>query len=109
MQGFGSTGGAGNHVDGGGTRAAEILVRQVEELLIVGVRVNGGHGAAVDAEGFLENFGDGRETVGSTGSVGNDVVRRRIVSLVVDAEDEGGIDKTYNPASHHVISNASCT
>ena len=66
-------------------------MRQVEEFLIIGVGVDGGHGAAVDAEGFLENFGDGREAVGGAGSVGNDVVGRRIVGLVVDAENERGV------------------
>src|SRR6266851_3720323 len=50
--------------------------------------MNRGHGAAVDPEGFLENLGDGGEAVGGAGSVGNDVVRRGIVSLVVHAEDE---------------------
>jgi len=34
-------------------------VREVEEFLIVGVGVNGGHGAAIDAEGFLENLATG--------------------------------------------------
>src|SRR5438552_7204309 len=91
VKSFGGAGGAGNHVDGGGTRAAEILVREVEEFLVIGVRVDGGHGAAVDAESFLENFGDGGEAIGGAGSVGNDVVRRRIVGLVVHAEDESGV------------------
>ena len=88
---FCGAGGAGNHVDGGGAGAAQILVRQVEQLLIVGVGVDGGHGAAVDAEGFMKNFGDGSEAVGGAGSVGNDVVLGGIVGLVVHAEDEGGV------------------
>src|SRR5258708_35951915 len=53
--------------------------------------MDGGHGAAVDSESFLENFGYGSEAVGGAGSVGNDVVRRGIVGLVVHAENEGSI------------------
>src|SRR6266481_373239 len=82
---------AGNHVDGGGAGAAQILVREVEELLVVGVGMNGGHGAAMDSKRFVEDFGDGCETVCGAGSVRNDVMLRRIVSLVVHAEDEGGV------------------
>src|SRR6202022_459822 len=88
VQSFGGAGRAGNHVDGGGTRAAQILVRQVEQLLIIRIGVDGGHGAAVDAESFLENLGDGREAVGGAGGVRNNVVLRRIVGLVIHAEDE---------------------
>src|SRR4029077_19450050 len=91
VEGFGGASGTGNHVDGGGTGAAKILVGKVEEFLIVGVGVDGGHRAAVDAKGFLENFGDGSETVGGAGSVGNDVVLGGVVGLIVHAEDEGGI------------------
>src|SRR6266478_8052544 len=57
---FGGAGGAGDHVDRGSARAAEVFVRQVEQLLIVRIGVDGGHGAAVDAEGVLKDSGDGR-------------------------------------------------
>src|SRR5437879_2156402 len=88
MQGFGGPGRAGNHVYRCGARAAQVLVRQVEQLLIVGIGVDGGHGTAIDSEGFLENLGDGREAVRGAGSVGNDVVRGWIVGLVVHTEDK---------------------
>src|SRR5438477_6568137 len=91
MEGFGGASGTGNHVDGGGTRAAEVLVREVEEFLVVGVGVDGGHGATVDPEGFQEHFGNGREAVGGAGGIRNDVVGRGIIGLVVDAENEGGV------------------
>src|SRR5204862_5370002 len=70
VEGFGGAGGAGNHVDGSGTRAAEVLVREVEEVLGVGVRVDGGHGAAVDAKGLVGNVGDGGEAIGGAGGAG---------------------------------------
>ena len=91
MQRFGGARGAGNHVDGGGASAAQILVREVEKLLVVGVGVDGGHGAAVDSKRFVEDFGDGGETVCGAGGIRNDVVLRRIVGFVVHAEDKGGV------------------
>jgi len=81
----------GNHVDGGGTGTAKILVRQVKEFLIIGVRVNRGHRAAVDPKGFLENFGDGSQAIGGAGSVGNNMMLSGIVGLVVHAENKGGV------------------
>ena len=50
LEGLGGAGGAGNHVEGGGAGAAQVLVREVEDDLVVGVAVNGGHDAADDAE-----------------------------------------------------------
>ena len=50
VQSLGRAGGARNHVERSGASAAKILVRQIEELLIVGVRVDRGHGASNDAE-----------------------------------------------------------
>src|SRR5216683_1402868 len=103
MQRFGGAGGAGNHIDGGGAGTAQVLVRQVEEFLIVGVRVDGGHGAAVDAESFLENFGDGSEAVGGAGSVGNDLVLCRIVGLVIHTEDESRIGAIGGRGDEHFL------
>src|SRR6266404_1595541 len=71
--------------------AAQILVREVEELLIVRVGMDGGHRAAMDSKRFVEDFGDGGETVCGAGGVRNDMVLRRIVGFVVHAEDEGGV------------------
>ena len=97
MQRLCGAGGTGNHADGGGTSASQILVRQVEKFLIVGVGVNGGHRAGLDAEGVVKNLGDGREAIGGAGRVGNDVVLGGIVSLVVHAEHERG-DPGRRPA-----------
>src|SRR5215218_3864911 len=55
--GLGSTGGGGNHVDGGGTRTAEVLVRAVLQVLVCGVGVNGGHQATLDAELVVDHLG----------------------------------------------------
>src|SRR5260370_4651717 len=74
VQGFGGAGRTGNHVDRGGTSAAQILVRQVEQTLVVRVGVNVGHRAAVDAESVLQNFGDGREAVRSARGIRDHIV-----------------------------------
>ena len=50
LEGLGGAGGAGNHGEGGGAGAAQVLVREVEDDLVVGVAVDGGHDAADDAE-----------------------------------------------------------
>ena len=50
LEGLGGAGGAGNHVEGGSAGAAQVLVREVEDDLVVGVAVDGGHDAADDAE-----------------------------------------------------------
>jgi len=80
---------AGNHVNRSGASAAQILVREVEELLVVRVGMDSGHRAAMDSKRFVENFGDGGETVCGAGGIRNDVVLRRIVGFVVHAEDKG--------------------
>jgi len=71
--------------------AAQILVRQVEELLIVRVGMDGGHRAAMDSKRFVEDFGDGGETVCGAGCVRNDMVLRRIVGFCRSGRDEGGV------------------
>src|SRR5207248_5169992 len=91
MQCFRGTGGTGNQVQGSGARATQILVRQIKQPLIVGVGMDGGHCAAIDAESVLKNFGDGREAIRGAGGVGNDVMLRGVVALVVDPKNEGGV------------------
>src|SRR5262249_49227871 len=91
MQSFRSAGAARNHVDRGGAGAAEVFMGKIEQLLIVGVGVNRSHRAGNDAEGVLNHLGDGREAVGGTGGVRNDVMIRGVVGLVVHAKNEGGV------------------
>ena len=66
-------------------------MRQIEQLLIVGIGMDGGHRAYGYAEGILNHFCYGREAVGGARGVGNDVVLRGIVDFVVHAEDDGEI------------------
>ena len=66
-------------------------MRGVEDDLVVGVAVDGGHDAGRDAEGVVQDLDDGGQAVRGAGGVGNDVVVRRVVLVVVDAEDEGDV------------------
>ncbi len=84
-------GGAGRRRDDrhrGGAGAAHVLVRQVEQVLVVGVGVHGGHPAALEAERVVQHLDHGGEAVGRARRVRDDVVRGRVVLLVVHAHDE---------------------
>ena len=51
--------------------AVSIGVRLILNLLIVGIRVNGGHQTALDTEGVVEDFGDRCQAVGGARCVRN--------------------------------------
>ena len=72
-------------------RAPQVLVREVENHLIVGVGVNRRHGAADDLELVLQDLGDRRQAVRGAGSVRNNVMLGGIVLLVVHAQHEGDV------------------
>ncbi len=91
MQRLGCAGGRRNHGNGRGPGAAQILVREVQDHLIVGVGMDSSHGSADNLELVIHHFRDRGETVGGAGGVGNNVMRRRVVGLVVYAKDEGGV------------------
>ena len=66
-------------------------MREVEDHLIVRIRVDGGHGAADDLEIVVDDLGDRGQTIRGAGSVRDDVVLGGIVLLFVDAEHDGEI------------------
>ena len=57
---------------------------EVEQVLVVRVRVHGGHEALLDAEGVVENLDHGDEAVGRAGGVGHDRVLGGVKGVVVD-------------------------
>ncbi len=91
MQRLGRAGAGWDHRHGGCAPAPQVFVRQIEQLLVVGVGMDRGHDAVFDAEVIQQDFGHGRQAVGRAGGVGDDVVRDRVVGLVVDAQHEGDI------------------
>src|SRR5512138_839188 len=76
---------------GRGPGPAQVLVGGVEDLLVVRVRVYGGHEALLDAEDVVQDLDHGGQAVGRAGGVGDDVVLGGIVRPLVDAEDQGGV------------------
>jgi len=91
FEGLGCTGGAGDHVDGSSAGAAEVLVREIEDDLVIGVAMNGGHDAAYDAEVLKKDFDYGCEAVGGAARVGDYVVLGGVILAVVHTEDDGDV------------------
>ena len=86
--GLGGTRRGGDDVARGRAAAAPMLLGgPVDGLLGRGGRVHGGHQAALDAVGVVNDLGERRQAVGRAGGVGDDLHVLRI-GLVVDAHDE---------------------
>ncbi len=58
----------------------------VEDALVVGIRVNGVHQAALDAESIIQHFGGGSEAVGGARSVRDNVMPGGIIHVFIDAQ-----------------------
>jgi hypothetical protein len=88
--GAGGAGGGRDHRHARGARAAHVGVDLVEDLLVVGVGVDGGHQPALDADRVVQHLGDRRQAVGGAAGVGDDrVLGGQLV--VVDAIDDGQV------------------
>ena len=86
--GLSSAGGGRDDVGGTGAGAADVAASKVEDALIVGISVDGGHGAADNAKFVVENFHHRGEAVGGAASAGDD----GLISgefIAVDAIDIG--------------------
>src|SRR5208283_2380438 len=88
---LGGAGRAGNHIQCSGAGAAQILVREVQDHLVVGVAVDGGHDAGDEARGFQNHLHDRRQAVGGAARVRNDVVLGRIVLVLVHAQHQSDV------------------
>ena len=64
------------------------LVRDVQDALVVGVAVDRVHQAALDGQQVMDDLGRRRQAVRRAARVADDVVGRRVVALLVDAEDD---------------------
>src|SRR5680860_27821 len=89
--GLGCSGRGRDHVQGSGASAAQVLVRVVEDVLVIGVGVDRRHQATLDAERVVDDLGHRRQAVRGARGVGDDVVRRWVVVQVVDAHDDGEV------------------
>ena len=63
-------------------------MREVEDDLVIGICMNGGHEATLDAKGVQQDLGHRRNTVSSTRGIGDDGVLSGIVEVIVDAHDD---------------------
>src|SRR4249919_2389563 len=72
----------------GAPRAPRVLVRDVEDALVVRVAVDGVHQTELDGEQVVDDLGGRGEAVRRAAGVADDVVRRRVVAVLVDAEDD---------------------
>ncbi len=72
----------------GRARAAQILVRRIDDDVGVGRIVDGGDLAVADADRLVHHLDHRREAVGGAGGRGQQPVPRGIVEMVVDADDD---------------------
>ena len=78
-------------------------MRQVQDALVVGVGVDGGHEPAPDPEPLVEDLGERREAVGRARRVGEDRVLLRVVGPVVDAHADGEIGALGGCGDDHFL------
>lgn len=92
--GLGSTSAGGNDVSTSGSTGSPVLTTlggTINDELGGSGSVDGGHETFSDLEVLVEDLGEGSETVGGAGSVGDDVLFL-LVFVVVDTDDvHGGI------------------
>ncbi len=88
--GLGRTGGGRHDVQRGRAGAAQVLVRAVLQVLVLGVGVDGGHQALDDAELVVQHLGNRRKAVRRARGVGDDVLAA-VVLVVVDAQHDGDV------------------
>mmetsp|Transcript_7705 Transcript_7705/g.13166 ORF Transcript_7705/g.13166 Transcript_7705/m.13166 type:complete len:221 (-) Transcript_7705:282-944(-) len=62
----------------------------IQQALVAGVAVSGGHGALDDAELLIEDLNEGCEAVCGARGIADNVVSLRVVVQVVDTNDVGG-------------------
>ena len=87
----GRSGRGRDEVERGGAGAAEVRVRAVLQHLILRVRVDRRHEAALDPVRLVEDLRDRRDAVRRARRVRDDVVLLRVVLAVVDAEHDGEV------------------
>ena len=85
---LGGAGGGRHNVQGGGTGATQVAVRGIQDALVTGVGVGGGHQTLDDAKLVVEHLDERRETVGRARGVGDNLVAVLVV-FGVDTENIG--------------------
>ena len=102
----GGPGGRRDDVDRGGAGPAQIVTSEVEHRLVVGVGVDRRHEALAEAEGVVEHLHHRHEAVGRARGGRDDEVARRVESVVVHADDEGGVGLLAGRRDDHALGTA---
>jgi len=87
VQGLGGAGAGRNHRHTGRAGTAEILMRKVQELLVVGIGMDRRHDTVLDPEIFQQHFGDRRQAVRRARRVRDDVMGFGVELVFVHPED----------------------
>ena len=88
--GLSSTGAVGDDVLCASTSTAQVALalRTIQDHLVAGVSMNGGHDAGDDGIGLVQGVGHGGQAVGGAGSSGDDLILSG-QGLLVDGVDDG--------------------
>ena len=84
-------------------RPPEVLVRQVQQVLVVRVRVHCRHPPFAQSEAFVNDLGDRRQAVRRARGVRDDVVLGGIVHLLVHPEDDGDVRSLGGGGDDHLL------
>src|SRR5947209_8196624 len=87
----------------GFSSAAEILVREVVDGLVIGVGMHGGREAPLDAEIVEQHLGHGGEAIGRARGVRDELMTGGIVLLLVDPQDDRDVRILGGRRDHHLL------
>ena len=87
MQRLGRAGGGRDHGNRRSTSAAQVFMREVEDHLIVGVGVDGGHRPALNLEVVVNYLRHWSKTVGRAGCIGDHVMLCGIVLVFIHSQN----------------------
>ena len=66
-------------------------MEDIENFLVVGIGMDGGHKTFIDTKRVIQDFCDRRNAVGGAGSIGDDVMFLRVIFIFVDAQNDSNI------------------
>ena len=85
----GGTGFGRHHGQSRGAGPAQVRMGKIEQSLVTGVGVDGGHQPPYNTEVVENDLGHRGQAVGRAGGVGEHVMLGRVIFLLVDAHDDG--------------------
>ncbi len=86
-----------------GPGPAQVFVWEIQDTLVVGIRVDGNHHAPFNPEGLMEDQGGRGQTIGGAGGIGNDLMVFRLVLILVYPHHHGQIDFLGRGGNDHLF------